>query len=83
MHRFRTAILGFFYLASVAFSGLMAQPWPTESVLKQGIWAEIRVVEDGVYRLKGSEIQQLGLGTIPFASNSVGIWGATRECNPK
>ena len=75
MHRFRTAILGFFYLASVAFSGLMAQPWPTESVLKQGIWAEIRVAEDGVYRLKGSEIQQLGLGTIPFASNSVGIWG--------
>lgn len=75
MQHFRTQILGFFYLMSLAVSGLWAQAWPTESVLRKGLWAEVRVAEDGVYRIKGLELQQLGLGSLPLASSSIGIWG--------
>jgi hypothetical protein len=75
MQHFRTQILGFFYLMSLAVSGLWAQSWPVESVLRKGLWAEVRVTEDGIYRIKGSEFQQLGLGPLPIPSSSVGIWG--------
>lgn len=46
-----------------------------QSVLRQGKWAEIRVTEDGVYRLTGSDLQQLGLGPLPISSSALGIWG--------
>ncbi|MEY2971212.1 MAG: type secretion system sortase PorU, partial [Bacteroidota bacterium] len=46
-----------------------------QSVLRQGKWAEIRVTEDGVCRLTGSDLQQLGLGPLPIPSSAVGIWG--------
>ena len=60
---------------SLAVSGLWAQSWPVESVLRKGLWAEVRVTEDGIYRIKGSDFQQLGLGPLPVPSSSVGIWG--------
>jgi hypothetical protein len=75
MQHFRTLILGFSLLMSALTTGVLAQPWPNESVLRKGVWAEVRVLEDGVYRLKGSELQQLGLGTLPIASSAVGVWG--------
>lgn len=57
------------------FSTLKAQSWPTNSVLSKGQWAEVFTDEDFVYRLSGADLEQLGLGSPPFESSKLGIWG--------
>lgn len=75
MQPFRTRLPVIVSLFGVLIQGLSAQVWPSRSVLQSGRWAEIRVAEDGVYRLLGSDLQQLGLGPLPIASSLVGVWG--------
>jgi len=61
--------------SSAVYSQLEAQSWPTNSVLSKGQWAEVFTDEDFVYRLSGADLEQLGMGSPPFESSKLGIWG--------
>lgn len=71
--RTKSALITVLFFGGCFLAG--AQNWPSESVLKNGLWSEIFVREEGLYRLSGAELQQLGLGTAPFNSGNLGLWG--------
>lgn len=75
MSRFRTIFLTLFVACSAGGTPIFAQSWPANSVLRSGLWAEVYTGEDQIYRLSGAELQQLGLGTAPFESVKLGVWG--------
>ncbi|MFZ9206486.1 MAG: type IX secretion system sortase PorU [Schleiferiaceae bacterium] len=75
MSPFRTFFLTLFVAASAGSTPIFAQSWPANSVLRSGLWAEVFTGEDQIYRLSGAELQQLGLGTAPFESVKLGVWG--------
>ena len=75
MSRFRTFFLALCTALIGPVGGLLAQNWPANSVLKSGLWAEVYTEEDQVYRLSGTDLQKLGLGTVPFESAKLGLWG--------
>ena len=59
------AVLGF-----LAVGTLHAQHNP----LKQGDWARVGWVSDGVYALKGSDLTLLGLGPGPWPTAQLGVY---------
>jgi hypothetical protein len=42
--------------------------------LKQGDWARVAWVSDGVYELKGSDLTSLGLGPGPWPTAQLGVY---------
>ncbi len=75
MRLFRTYLLALFGLLLSGPGALWGQVWPAQSVLAQGNWAEISTSEEHIYRLSGADLQQLGLGTPPFLTEKLGVWG--------
>ncbi|KRO82331.1 MAG: hypothetical protein ABR87_03320 [Cryomorphaceae bacterium BACL7 MAG-121220-bin83] len=45
------------------------------SVLAQGDWAKVAVQTEGVYKLFPSDLESLGLGTAPFVTADIGVFG--------
>ena len=56
---------------------------PTPSVLAQGEWARVGVYEDGIYSLTAADLESLGLGSAPFNSAQLGIYGRTAGVLPE
>jgi len=75
MRLFRTFFLALLGVVLLGNEPLWGQVWPAQSVLRQGNWAEVYTTDEHIYRLSGADLQQLGLGTPPFATATVGIWG--------
>jgi len=77
MRLFRTYLLVVFVLLEATDVALWSQTWPSASVLHQGNWAEVFTGDDHLYRLSGADLQQLGLGSPPFETAKLGVWGRT------
>ncbi|NDH90217.1 MAG: hypothetical protein EBZ22_04930, partial [Flavobacteriia bacterium] len=56
---------------------------PVASVLAQGEWAKVAVSEDGIYSLTAADLESLGLGTAPFVSAQLGLYGRTAGALPE
>lgn len=66
LRSFRLSVLGLLLFGA----SLGAQNNP----LKQGQWARVAWVSDGVYVLKGSDLTALGFGAGPWTSSSLGVY---------
>ncbi|MDC3353704.1 hypothetical protein OAV84_01250 [Schleiferiaceae bacterium] len=53
------------------------------SVLKQGDWAKVSVSDDAIYMLSPADLESLGLGTPPFESSKLGLYGRSAGVLPE
>ena len=53
------------------------------SVLKQGDWAKVSVSDDAIYMLSPADLESLGLGTPPFESSKLGMYGRSAGVLPE
>ena len=53
------------------------------SVLNNGKWAKVGVVDQGIYSLTPQDLESLGLGSSPFDSEKIGIYGRTSGILPE
>ena len=53
------------------------------SVLHNGAWAKVGVADHGVYSLTPQDLETLGLGSSPFDSEKIGIYGRTSGMLPE
>lgn len=47
----------------------------SKSVLSQGEWLEVKVSEDGIYRVTGYEMSSHGLSGTSWQPSKIGVWG--------
>jgi len=65
----------------VGVNQVFAQVSP--SVLNQGDWGKIAVSEDAIYSLRAADLESLGLGTAPFVSSQLGVYGRSAGVLPE
>ena len=53
------------------------------SVLSNGSWAKVAVSEQGIYSLTAQDLETLGLGSSPFDTEKIGIYGRTSGALPE
>lgn len=53
------------------------------SVLHDGLWSKVGVASDGVYTLGSDDLENMGLGTPPFNSSDIGVYGRTAGVLPE
>lgn len=70
-----------FFVVVIGVNQVFAQIDP--SVLAQGDWGKVAVSEDAVYQLSPADLESLGLGTAPFVSAQLGVYGRTAGALPE
>ena len=70
-----------FLLFLIAVSQVFAQN--AASVLAQGDWSKVAVSEDAIYMLSPADLESLGLGTAPFESAKIGVYGRSAGLLPE
>ncbi len=53
------------------------------SVLNSGNWSKVGVTEEGIYSLSAQDLETLGLGSSPFDTEKIGIYGRTSGSLPE
>ena len=53
------------------------------SVLNNGNWSKVGVIEEGIYSLSAQDLETLGLGIAPFDTEKIGIYGRTSGALPE
>lgn len=53
------------------------------SVLNNGNWSKVSVTQEGIYSLSAQDLETLGLGSAPFNSEKIGIYGRTSGSLPE
>lgn len=67
------SILSLYFLASIA---LFSQDYAVSSVLSEGTWHKIKIVNEGIYRISFEDLAQLGLAAgseVALYSNNFGL----------
>jgi hypothetical protein len=73
----------FLGISVILLTAIQAVAQPVASVLAQGEWAKVAVSEDGIYSLTAADLESLGLGTAPFVSTQLGLYGRTAGALPE
>ncbi len=75
----RVALLLFSFL--IVEKEVVAQP--IASVLSQGTWGKVSVDTEAIYSLKASDLVAMGLGSEPFVSGDLGLYGRSAGVLPE
>lgn len=76
MNRFNSLLSGWLFVLACGVASVSAQvTYKTSSLLSSGHWYKLGVVNDGVYKLAGADLQQLGVPVIGKASASIRLFG--------